>query len=222
MTGSKRKAPNDEWVLMYRKGLPSEKIAAVTGAPSSTVRYHLGVASRTDPGLRAEHKAALGAVSQGTPRGLQNMADAVAFHEREGRLPTTGEKTARERALGGWLLSRRNAAAAGTLSPAYREGLAVIPGWDTQPTRTEENAARWEQRLTELVAYRRAGNDWPLHKKASTEEERVLGVWLHGQRIKYRQEILTEEREATLNARLPGWREGRARSGGRRTGVSKD
>ncbi len=136
MTLTKRKAPNDEWVLMYRKGLPSEKIAAVTGAPWSTVRYHLGIAAKAEPGLRAEHKAARGAASRETSRGLQNMADTIAFHENEGRLPRAGGNTARERALGSWLLYCRNAATAGTLSPAYRDGLAAIPGWNTQPTRT--------------------------------------------------------------------------------------
>lgn len=44
-------------------------------------------------------------------------------------------------------------------SPAYREGLAVILGWDRQPTRAEENAARWDRRLAALVRYRQDGND---------------------------------------------------------------
>ncbi|MDE8670792.1 helicase associated domain-containing protein [Pseudarthrobacter sp. H3Y2-7] len=213
-----RKAPEPEWVLMYRKGLPPTKIAAVTGAPLGTVRYHLGIAAQAEPGLRAEHKAARGAVTRETSRGLQNMADTITFYEKEGRLPTTGGKPARERALGAWLTYQRNAAAAGTLSPAYRGGLAVIPDWNTPPTRTEENAARWNLRLAELVKYRKAGNDWPLHKKTSTEEEWVLGVWLHGQRINHRNGILTRNRKAQLNSALPGWREGRARSGGRRAG----
>ncbi len=63
------------------------------------------------------------------------------------------------------------------------------------------------------MTYRRARNGWPLHKKASSEEERVLGVWLHVQRINHRQGTLTTDRGAKLNAQLQGWRDGRARSG---------
>jgi hypothetical protein len=209
-----RKAPDALWVLKYRNGIPTSKIASTAGVAGSTVRYHMRVAARADPDIQAQHKAARGAVSRATAGGLQNMADAISFYEREGRLPSSGGYSARERALASWLLSRSRAAAAGTLSNAYREGLAAIPGWDRQPTRAEENAARWDRRLAELVQCRQDGNAWPLHKKAPSEEERVLGVWLHGQRISFRKGTLTKEREGKLDAQLPGWREGRPHSGG--------
>ena len=168
-------APNAEWVLMYRNGIPTPRIAAVTGMAASTVRYHMRIAAQADPDIKVQHKLARGPVSPATAGGLQSMADTISFYEREGRLPSIGGYTARERALASWLLSRSRAAARGTLSPAYRDGLAVIPNWDRQPTRAEENAARWYRRLTELVQYRQDGNGWPLHHNASSEEERVLG-----------------------------------------------
>ena len=56
-----------------------------------------------------------------------------------------------------------------------------------------------------------AGNDWPRHKKTASEEERVLGMWLHIQRMKYRRRELDQDNEAQLNARLPTWRIGRVR-----------
>ncbi|MGN7150736.1 helicase associated domain-containing protein [Arthrobacter sp. SAFR-179] len=181
----------------------------------STVRYHLGIAARADPDLKAEHKAASGPVSRATAGGLQNMADTISFYEREGRLPSSSGYTPRERALASWLVSRSRAAARGTLSPAYREGLAVIPGWDRQPTRAEENAARWDRRLAELVQYRQDGKDWPLYQQASGEEERALGAWLHGQRISFRNGTLSKEHERKLDAQLDGWRQGRShRRGG--------
>jgi Helicase associated domain len=208
------KAPNAEWVLLYRNGIPTLRIAAIAGVAASTVRYHLRIAARADPDIQAQHKIARGPVSQVTAGGLQNMADTISFYEKEGRLPSSGGHTARERALASWLLSRSRAAARGTLSPAYRDGLAVIPDWDRQPTRAEENAARWYRRLAELVHYRQNGNDWPLHRKAASEEERVLGSWLHGQRIKLRKGTLTKEHQGKLDAQLPGWREGRSHSHG--------
>jgi hypothetical protein len=56
-----------------------------------------------------------------------------------------------------------------------------------------------------------AGNDWPRHKKADTEEERALGMWLHIQRMKYRRDELDQDKKAQLNMLLPGWRDGRTR-----------
>lgn len=121
---------------MYRKGIPVTKIAAIENVAETTVRYHLQIAARAEPGIRDEHKAALPPEPQRTPEaGLRNLADVIAFHESEGRLPVTHGKTARERALGAWLVHRRREAAQGTLSPTYREALAVIPGWDKSSTR---------------------------------------------------------------------------------------
>ncbi|TSE15732.1 hypothetical protein B1A87_007305 [Arthrobacter sp. KBS0703] len=64
---------------------------------------------------------------------------------------------------------------AGTLAPAFREGLAVLPGWEGTP-RAEADEARWQARLTALIAYRAAGNNWPRHKATITGEEHELGV----------------------------------------------
>lgn len=221
MTETRRTAPDPELVQMYRQGLPSPKIAATKGMAASTVRYHLHLAVQAEPRLRDAHKAALGAVTRESSAGLRNLADTVAFYRAEGRLPTTGASTARERALGVWLYRRRQEATAGTLSAAYREVLSVLPGWNAGPSYKARNDARWQQRLEELVAYRGGGNEWPRHKKSVTEQERVLGVWLHVQRISRRDGTLNPDREARLDALLPGWSEGRARSGGRRTVVSR-
>ncbi len=130
MTHAKRSAPEPEWVQMYRQGIPSPKIAAIAGAPESTVRYHLHLAVQAEPDVRTAHKAALGTVTRISTTGLQNLVDVVAFCEAKGRLPTTGGKNARERALGVWLHRRRQDAAAGTLAPAYREALGNIRGWE--------------------------------------------------------------------------------------------
>jgi hypothetical protein len=117
--------------------------------------------------------------------------------------------------LGVWLHRRRQDAAAGTLSPAY-VALNVIPAWEVVRTLKADNEARWNGRLAELEKYLATGSDWPRHKGFATEEERVLGVWLHVQRISRREGTLTQAREAQMNEQLPGWREGRSRSGGRR------
>lgn len=136
---------------MYRQGIPSPKIAAEAGAAESTVRYHLHLAVQADPSLREEHKAATGTVTRNSPAGVRNMNDTIAFYQAEGRLPSTHSASARERAMAVWLHRRRHAADQGTLSPIYKEGLSVIPGWDRPSTRKADDEARWHHRLAELT-----------------------------------------------------------------------
>lgn len=210
-------APDPEVVQMYRQGISSPKIAAIKGMAASTVRYHLGVAFKADPALRDAHKAALGAVTRQTSAGMQNLNDVMEFFEASKRLPSTGGKTARERALGAWLHRQRQLSDAGTISPTYSEGLSVIPGWDAGPSYQDRHEAQWEQRLQALIGYRAAGNEWPRHQKTDDVHERTLGIWLHGQRINRRDGTLTPEREKKLNELLPGWQAGRGRRCGRST-----
>jgi hypothetical protein len=113
--------------------------------------------------------------------------------------------------MGIWLHRRRQEAAQGVLSPLYKAGLAVIPGWHHQTTKKADDEAQWKQRLAQVAKYRANGNDWPRHNKTDNEEERILGVWLHVQRIRDRAGRLGPSKEAQLEASIPGWRQGRAR-----------
>lgn len=197
---------------MYRQGLTPAKIATTAGAGQSTVRYHLALAAAAEPSIRDEHRAAARppSVTRVTAAGLKNLNDTTALYKAEGRLPSTKSPSERERALAVWLLRRRQDNDRGILSPTYQHGLQEIPGWE-QRTRKTDDEKRWNQRLLELGAYMAAGNDWPLHRETATEEERVLGMWLHIQRMKYRRGELVQDNEAQLNAMLPAWRIGRVR-----------
>ncbi|ELT42971.1 helicase associated domain-containing protein [Arthrobacter nitrophenolicus] len=210
MAGVRRQAPDPEWVQMYRQGVPVSRIAVLSGAAEATVRYHLQIAARSEPSLRGEHARAVQPVpKKQDERGLKNVADIVALYRTEGRLPSSKSASMRERSLESWLAAKRQQSQNGTLSPAYRDGLREIPGWDTPRRQKEQREELWNQRFTELLDFRAAGNDWPLHKEAPSEQERLLGVWLHSQRITYRDGTLRQDREARLNTELPGWRRGR-------------
>lgn len=212
---ARRSAPYWEWVEMYRRGIGPTKIANVCGAAVTTVRYHLQIAARNDPGLRREHAAAIPAkVPSGTA--LQRMHDLLAFYRAEGRLPAAHAKSFTEQSLATWLYRRRRESAAGTLSPALREGLGAIPGWDQASPRKAEDEVRWQRRLTEVRAYREASGGLPRHQKTDDPLERTLGVWLHGQRINLNHGKLAREKKSRLDQDLPGWREGRPRGGRRR------
>lgn len=218
MTRTRRAAPDPEWVAMYRCGVPAPKIAVMAGAAATTVRYHLQIAASQDPGLRtAHHEAVAGAKPEVSAAALRNMNEVVALYLAEGGLPSNTGATARERTLGVWLYRRRREAAAGTLSPALRDGLAVIPGWNGPTARQAQDDARWQLRLEELATLRAGGGDWPRHQKTDDAHERTLGVWLHGQRIDYRAGRLNPAKLTKLNEFLPGWRQGRGHRGGRRS-----
>lgn len=208
----KRAAPDPEWVQMYRQGTTTSMIAVAAGVAESTVRYHLGIAASQDARLRSAHRAAARPTGPRiTAAGRQNLADVLALYRAEGRLPT--KRTARERALAIWLARRREEAAAGVPSPDYAAALDEIPDWRTPPTKQADDAARWNQRLDEVAAYLAAGNQLPRHNKTEDKDERTLGVWLHTQRIDSRAGRLTATREARLNEKVPGWRQGRPRGG---------
>lgn len=205
-----RRAPDPEWVEMYRRGMSTTTIAKFAGAGASTVRYHLRLAAEGEPALRGHHLAAKTKPVRVTKDGLANMADIVALHAREGRLPSTKSTVARERALAMWLLRRRQDLDAGTLAPEYREGLQGVPSWE-QRSRKSMDKAQWEARLLSLIHYRNSGKDWPRHKNRDNEEERLLGVWLQYQRTKLAAGRLSEVNETRLDEAVPGWREGRAK-----------
>jgi len=212
MPEHRRTAPHPEWVQLYRQGLTTTQIAAAAGVGQSTVRYHLAMAAATERSIRDDHRNTTRPppVTRITGAGLQNLNDTIALYRAERRLPSTKSSSAQERALAMWLTRRRQDHDRGTLSPVYGDGLQEIPGWE-QRTRKDDDEKRWNQRLRELTDYMAAGTDWPRHKRTDTEEERVLGMWLHIQRMKCRRNELAQDKETQLNMVLPGWRDGRTR-----------
>ena len=83
-----RRAPDAEWVLMYRLGLSRKRIAELVRVHPAAVGYHLVIARRQDPGLEAEHHAAAGAAPvRPSPTDLARMEEVIAWVSAEGRLP---------------------------------------------------------------------------------------------------------------------------------------
>ncbi|WP_432245735.1 helicase associated domain-containing protein [Arthrobacter sp. G.S.26] len=216
MAERRRSAPNPEWVQMYRQGIPARKIAALAGVAGSSVRYHLALAKRQDPGLAEAHQELLPHAPHTTAAGHANVEVILTFFRTTGRLPSVGGSTVRERSLAAWLHHRRLDAKNNTLSPAYAEQLNTIPGWADIPSKKDRDEARWAARFAELVTYRAEGNDWPRHNKTSDPRERRLGLWLHGQRITAHASKLDPRKATMLDTTLPGWRVGRKHSGGKR------
>lgn len=187
-----RRAPYAEWVLMYRLGLSRKRIADLVSAEAASVGYHLVIARRRDPELEAAHLAAA-STKAGPPAELGRMDEIIAWVKANGRHPR-----------------ERSEAAKGTLYPVYRDGLAGVPGWD-RSYRTAQDVARWHDRLEQLAIFRVEGNDWPRHRKFTSDVEHTLGVWIHAQRQKHHRDELDLEKVRLLDDALPGWQTGRTR-----------
>lgn len=205
-----RRAPDAEWVLMYRLGLSRKRIAALVGAEPATVGYHLVIARRRDPELEAAHLAVARTEPDPSRSSLVRMDEIIAWIEATGRLPRECCENKEERSMARWLSDRRREVTEGMLLPAYEEGLARVPDW-TRNARAVADEARWHLRLAQLVDFREQGNDWPRHKKCDSELEHTLGVWVHAQRQKHRRGELDAEKVKLLDAAVPGWQAGRTR-----------
>jgi hypothetical protein len=205
-----RRAPDAEWVLMYRLGLSRKRIAELVGAQPATVGYHLVIARRRDPELQTAHLAAADTGTSPSPAALARMEQIIVWITAEQRFPRDRSEDKGERSMARWFSDRRREAAQGTLHPTYIEGLARVPGWDWNP-RTAAEEARWHAQLAQLADFREEGNDWPRHKKCDSEREHTLGVWAHAQRQKHRRGELEAEKVKLLDAAVPGWQVGRTR-----------
>lgn len=200
--------PHPEWVLMYRKGLSRKQIAELTRSDVAAVSHYIAAAKTADPALHAEHAAAAKGSVAGAVPGLKRMHQVVAMVETTGRYPSRNAEDRAERELAQWLRRRRRDAEAGILNPVIREGLAALPDWQRKPGEAA-GQQKWQDRFKELVAYRAAGNPWPRTTPTATGQERDLGIWLRGQRYKYKHGQLPPARAQALDTALPGWITGR-------------
>jgi len=197
-----------EWLLMYRKGLPFGLIAKLCKAPRSTVHAYLQRQSELYPELAEEHernrpsdRLQHRSVSQSW---LGHMEALKAFIDEHGRMPHNGGPADGETALASWLSVQRRKHLEGSLRPEALELLADIPDWNMS-ARALDDRQRWHQRLAELQLFLDLEGRSPRYRGYKTEHERILGVWLHGQKQKLTNRLLTIEEVRLLTESAPGW-----------------
>ena len=208
-----RRAPDAEWVLMYRLGL-SRTTHRCPRARSARRR-------RIPPGHRPPPGPGTGGRTPGRRRRRTRslpLPHGPRPHGRGHRLGLGRRPAARRpfrrpgRTVDG-AVAVRCAGAKQPKAPSTRPTATVLPGCPGGPKTAGKSAdeARWHHRLAQLVAFREEGNDWPRHQDYDSEREHTLGVWIHTQRYKRRRGELDPVKLKLLDDAVPGWQAGRTR-----------
>lgn len=194
-----------EWDLMYAAGLTVREISEHCHHGVATIHAHFKARERYEPGTRERHEAALAARSADRPtvRWQARLDEALEFLADNGRFPRFSANHA-EASLCAWLSSQRRAYQIGELSAVKIRLLDQLGAWRVHEHQ-EHLDAMWTARLEELVNFVREYDAMPRYKRPTSEVERVLGVWLHGQHQRRAEGRLRPEREAALDAVVPGW-----------------
>lgn len=171
----------------------------------NTVRAHLANRERFRKGLRAQHEAAFANRESNHPTVLwkRRLNGAEDFLARHGRLPGRGCDST-ESSPNAWVAKQRRAYHRGELSASKIILMGSLPGWNLSPQRREWNE-RWRQRLIQLEAFISSTGRTPRWKNHASEQERVLGVWLHVQTQARGEGRLAWWREGALDDVIPGW-----------------
>lgn len=141
----------------------------------------------------------------------RNLADLKAFVAVHGRPHARAhDTTCVEHRLAVWLMNTRAEARRRPLDPQRKAALdEVVPGWDD--SRGRDTSMSWEDVVDAVVDFRERTGKFPTYTKHD-DGERRLGSWLAQQRAQFRRRVrgtgivLSDERLAILDERLPGWR----------------
>lgn len=194
---------------MYAAGLTVREIAEHCHRRDNTVRLHLQIRERHQPGLRAQHQTSLAdrGPDRPTTGWRRRLTEAQSFHIERGRLPSyDGEPD--ERSLHAWIAAQRRANNHGTLPIPKIVLMESLPGWNASPRQQQRRRQlneRWCLRLSQLQDYVAATGQIPRWKRHSSEHERILGVWLHTQTQARSEGSLPQWRLCALDTALPGW-----------------
>lgn len=190
---------------MFAAGITVLEIAQHCKVKAPTVRWHLHAREKYQPGLRAQHLQALAARPKPLTHGswLQRFEQLAKHLSETGQFPLRDESDGRN--LADWLTAQRKHERAGKLSPPQINALNMLGDWRTTNLARDRDAL-WQRRFKELKTYQQMNLGMPRWRNHSSEEERVLGVWLHTQYRKRLAGKLEPDRERMLDSAFPGWK----------------
>lgn len=195
-----------EWDMMYAAGLTVREISDRCRQKVATVSLHLRVREKKySPGLRATHEAALAARGPDRPSTLwrKRLTEALAFQETHQRLPRS-DGDAVERSLAQWVADQRLSYTKGRMSVPKIVLLDDLRDWHID-VHQQELDQKWRHRLAAVKEFVDTTGRWPRYRKFESENERILGVWLHNQHQRRAEKMLQPWRLNALNETLPSW-----------------
>jgi hypothetical protein len=141
--------------------------------------------------------------NRSTTRTLQWLAtygEYVTYVEAMGRLPRESTSSAAQPSvevrLASWARYQRRRLARDVMPGWQRELLEMVPGFDWDPT-----AEQWQRRCEELGQFLAAHRRMPRYRSPDPVERR-LAAWVHKQRHRAKQDLLSHSRVEALR-RLP-------------------
>lgn len=195
-----------EWDMMFTAGLTAREIADRCKQNIATVHLHLKNREKYDHNFFAKHTAAL--EDRGphriTTQWRRRVKEAQEFHAAHGRLPRSTGKPA-ERSLAEWIGEQRRLFEREELPQAKIVLLEPLPDWHIN-ARTREHEMRWRNKLALFVDFVAAEQRMPRYRTYATEEEHVLGVWLHNQHQRRTENQLELWKLEALQEVAPDWR----------------
>ncbi|WP_223308883.1 helicase associated domain-containing protein [Glutamicibacter nicotianae] len=191
---------------MFIAGLTAREIADLCKKNIATVHLHLKKREKYEPGFYIKHVEALEARGphRVTTQWRRRMREAHEFYSTHGRLPLRAGDFS-ERSLATWIAEQRRLYDRNELPQAKISLLGALPGWNVNE-RTQENEMRWRKKLALFIAFVATEHRMPRYRTYATQEEHVLGVWLHNQHQRRAQNRLELWKLEALNKAVPGWR----------------
>jgi hypothetical protein len=102
MDRQSRRAPDAEWVLMYRLGLSRKSNAELVRAEPATVGYHLVIARRRGPEQEVAHLGAIDSRTSPSHAALARLEGVIRWVVSEGRFPRERSSDQEDRSLAWW------------------------------------------------------------------------------------------------------------------------
>ncbi|MGO1231340.1 helicase associated domain-containing protein [Glutamicibacter arilaitensis] len=192
--------------MMFTAGLTAREIADRCKQNIATVHLHLRNREKYDPDFFAKHVAALEArgPQRITTKWRRRVKEAQDFYKAHGCLPGRAGDPA-DYSLAEWIAEQRRLLERNELPRAKIVLLESLPDWSIN-AQTQEREAQWRNKLALLVDFVVSEQRMPRYRTYATEEEHVLGVWLHNQHQRRTENRLELWKLEALNKAISGWR----------------
>ncbi|MFE4194756.1 helicase associated domain-containing protein [Paenarthrobacter sp. NPDC056912] len=198
------------WLVLYASGATPRQIADACDVHPNSVHGILRKYTSNLPLLTRLHISNLkvdGGNECRSPRRsfwAERLHEVMNYQADKGVLPHPKLSDPVEGRLGRWLDAQRKYAKSGRLTEVQQRMLDQLGNW--RPTfRQSRDEARFRQRFEELKSFYSSTSRLPSYR-STNQDERGLGIWLHGRRTDSRRGKLREEWMLSLDVAIPEWR----------------